>query len=139
VTFNQIPYVALLSRYGTIQVDVMPNPSRALRRIAVVVSSAAALASAGTAAAHAAGPVDGPKAASDGSRAAGKALVGTVKYLPVNPFAHTSVNPLDNSLGSQVADFQPISTAMVTAPLADSRSVEELPVVGGAVKKLQGS
>jgi hypothetical protein len=117
----------------------MPNPSRALRRIAVVVSSAAALASAGTAAAHAAGPVDGPKAASDASRAAGKAIVGTVNYLPVNPFAHTNVNPLDNSIGSQVADFKPISTAMVTAPLADSRSVEELPVVGDAVKKLQGS
>lgn len=119
----------------------MPNPSRALRRIAVVVSSAAALVSAGTAAAHAADPsggVDGATSASDGRHQAGAALVGAVKYLPVNPFAHTNVNPLDNSVGSQVADFQPVSTAMLTGPLAGSRSVEELPVVGGAVKKLQG-
>lgn len=112
----------------------MPNRSRVLLRAAVTVSSvAAAFAPACTGSASAAG-VD-PGAA---THAAGSALVGTVNYLPVNPFAHTNANPLDNSLGSQVADFKPVSTEMVTGPLAHSRSVAELPVVGEAVKRLQG-
>jgi hypothetical protein len=51
--------------------------------------------------------------------------------------ATTRVNPLDNSLGSQVADFKPVSTAMVTGPLSDSRTVSELPLIGSTVKKLQ--
>jgi hypothetical protein len=114
---------------------LMSNRSRVLLRAAVTVSSvAAALAPACTGSASAsAADVDGAAAA----HAAGSALVGTVNYLPVNPFAHTNANPLDNSLGSQVADFKPVSTEIVTGPLAHSRSVEELPVVGGTVKKLQ--
>jgi hypothetical protein len=109
----------------------MPNRSRVLLRAAVTVSTvAAAFAPACTGQASA--DVD-PVAA---THAAGSALVGSVKYLPVNPFAHTNVNPLDNSLGSQIADFKPVSTEIVTGPLAHSRSVSELPVVGGAVGRL---
>ncbi|MFE2425426.1 hypothetical protein ACFXJ5_01500 [Streptomyces sp. NPDC059373] len=116
----------------------MPNRTRAALRAAVTVTSvAAALASAGVATAHAANDANDLKAAAAGSHQAGQAVVGTVKYLPINPLAHTGVNPLDNSLGSQVADFKPVSTAMVTGPLADSRSVSELPLIGNTVKKLQ--
>jgi hypothetical protein len=116
----------------------MPNHTRAVLRAAVTVTSvAAAIASAGAATAHAAGDGNDLKAAAAGSHQAGQALVGTVKYLPINPLAHTRVNPLDNSLGSQVADFKPVSTAMVTGPLSDSRTVSELPLIGSTVKKLQ--
>jgi hypothetical protein len=105
-----------------------------LRAAAVTVTSAAALAAAG-AAAHAAVPSGGAPAES-GSRAAGNALLGAVQHLPVNPLAHTGVNPLDNTVGSQIADFKPVSTGLLTEPLADSRSVSELPVVGDTLNRL---
>jgi hypothetical protein len=111
----------------------MPHRSRTLlRAAAVAVTSAAALASVGAASADAAGDARG------GGRLAGEAILNAPKYLPVNPLARTSVNPLDNSIGSQIADFKPVSTADVTKPIADSRSVADLPLLGGALKSLPG-
>ncbi|MDQ0774910.1 hypothetical protein QF026_003376 [Streptomyces aurantiacus] len=68
-----------------------------------------------------------------------QALTGTVGYVtgPVaglkpNPLAGTGVDPLDNGLGTQVADFPPVATTMLTAPVAQAQSLGGVPVVGQA-------
>ncbi|MEU9476293.1 hypothetical protein [Streptomyces sp. NPDC048191] len=68
------------------------------------------------------------------------ALTGTVGYVtgPVaalkpNPLAGTGVDPLDNGVGTQVADFRPVSSGMVTTPFAEAPSVGAVPVVGRAL------
>ncbi|MFF7406113.1 hypothetical protein FSY75_27675 [Streptomyces sp. TR1341] len=64
-------------------------------------------------------------------------LTGTVGYVtgPVaglkpNPLAGTGVDPLDNGVGTQVADFKPVGSQMLTAPIAEAQSLGSLPVVG---------
>ncbi|MFI1398533.1 hypothetical protein [Streptomyces sp. NPDC020681] len=57
--------------------------------------------------------------------------VGQLKSLQLNPLAKTGVDPLDNAVGAQVADFQPLSTGAATGPLAAGAALEDLPVVGG--------
>jgi hypothetical protein len=76
-------------------------------------------------------------------RAGLQALTGTVGYVtgPVaglkpNPLAGTGVDPLDNGLGTQVADFPPVATTMLTAPVAQAQSLGAVPVVGQATKLL---
>lgn len=67
------------------------------------------------------------------TRGAGVALgrtLDTVKDLQINPLANTGTDPLDNSVGTQVADFKPVSTAALTGPLARGASLGELPLVG---------
>ena len=68
-----------------------------------------------------------------------QALTGTVGYasgpvagLKPNPLAGTGVDPLDNGLGTQVADFKPMTTTMVTGPVAQAESLGSVPVVGQA-------
>lgn len=68
-----------------------------------------------------------------------QALTGTVGYVtgPVaglkpNPLAGTGVDPLDNGLGTQVADFPPVATTMLTGPVAQAQSLGAVPVVGQA-------
>nr|WP_206323447.1 hypothetical protein [Streptomyces sp. HNM0574] len=64
--------------------------------------------------------------------------LGPVKDLQLNPLAKTGVDPLDNALATQVADFKPISTAAVTGPLAEGASLDELPLVGPVTDALPG-
>lgn len=71
------------------------------------------------------------------SHAAPSALA-PAKNLQLNPLAKTGVDPLDNSAGTQVADFQPVGTDTVTGPLAAGDSLSELPVVGQATGLLPG-
>ncbi|MCX4234090.1 MULTISPECIES: hypothetical protein [Streptomyces] len=66
-----------------------------------------------------------------------QALTGTVGYVtgPVaglkpNPLAGTGVDPLDNGLGTQIADFPPLATTMLTAPVAQAQSLGGVPVLG---------
>ncbi|MEU5345014.1 MULTISPECIES: hypothetical protein [unclassified Streptomyces] len=66
-----------------------------------------------------------------------QALTGTVGYVtgPVaglkpNPLAGTGVDPLDNGLATQVADFPPLATTMLTAPVAQAQSLGAVPVLG---------
>ncbi|MET9142475.1 hypothetical protein [Streptomyces sp. NPDC004042] len=71
-------------------------------------------------------------------------LAGTVGYItgPVaglkpNPLAGTGVDPLDNGVGTQLADFKPLTSQMLTGPVAQAPSVGSVPVVGqvlGAVR-----
>ncbi|MYW68527.1 hypothetical protein GTY65_31280 [Streptomyces sp. SID8379] len=127
------------------------SPSRARRtllRAGLTVTAAGAVIGAGGAAASAAPSAAAPAAGSDtatpaqavanalgGSTASG---LGTVKHLQLNPLAGTGVDPLDNSLGTQVADFKPVSTAAATAPLTSGGSLDDLPLVGPATSVLPG-
>ncbi|GAB2867643.1 hypothetical protein GCM10027074_39030 [Streptomyces deserti] len=79
----------------------------------------------------------------DGPQAGLQATAGTVGYatgpvagLKPNPLAGTGVTPLDNGVGTQVADFQPVSPAAVTGPVAQASSVGAMPVVGQATGPL---
>ncbi|MER7395983.1 hypothetical protein ABT381_10750 [Streptomyces sp. NPDC000151] len=64
--------------------------------------------------------------------------LGTVKNLRLNPLAGTGTDPLDNAVGTQIADFKPISTAVLTAPLTSGASLGQLPVVGTLTQALPG-
>ncbi|MFH8568970.1 hypothetical protein [Streptomyces sp. NPDC017993] len=125
-----------------------PNPGRfprALLRAGLVVSAAgAALAAGGAAGAHAA-PT--PAANDSGGRAtalAGALLdaaggsVSGVKHVQLDPLANTPVDPLNNIVGTQIADFKPVSTAAATGPLSEGATVQDLPVVGAAMSVLPG-
>ncbi|MGI5348845.1 hypothetical protein ACQEU8_11705 [Streptomyces sp. CA-250714] len=54
----------------------------------------------------------------------------SVNDLQLDPLANTGTDPLDNSVGTQIADFRPLSTAAVTGPLARGASLGDLPLVG---------
>ncbi|CAM5353887.1 hypothetical protein [Streptomyces purpurascens] len=54
---------------------------------------------------------------------------GTVTGLKPNPLAGTGVDPLDNSVGTEVADFRPMASREVTGPVAQAPSVGGIPVV----------
>ncbi|MFD4835454.1 hypothetical protein GT204_17290 [Streptomyces sp. SID4919] len=99
----------------------------------------------GAAPASAAG-VDAPATAGElDAQAAAGSLPGIVGYaiapvtaLQINPLANTGVDPLANGLGTQIADFKPLSTAAATAPLARGDSLAELPLVGPVTQLVTG-
>ncbi|GAA1355932.1 hypothetical protein ACFPK5_25260 [Streptomyces beijiangensis] len=71
--------------------------------------------------------VDGPTAIATG------ALTGSLQHalapagqLRLDPLAGTGVDPLDNAVGTQLADFKPISTAAATGPLTQGASLSDL-------------
>ncbi|MFI9721633.1 hypothetical protein ACIHFE_18580 [Streptomyces sp. NPDC052396] len=107
---------------------------------ATLVAAAAAQASA-TSPAHASFGRTDVMAAVDGMHTAlQKSVAGlspVIKTLPVNPLAKTPVDPLNNQARTQVADFKPVSTSMVTGPLSvEGGKVQNVPVAGGALSKL---
>ncbi|WP_447039487.1 hypothetical protein [Streptomyces sp. DSM 118878] len=130
--------------------------ARGLLRVGLTLTAAGAALGAGGAAAGAAEPVAAPHAAgaaesADAGRdvSAVEALTGAlrsaaagglapVKSLQLDPLANTGTDPLDNSLGTQVADFKPISTAAVTDPITRGGSLDDLPVVSPVVGLLPG-
>ena len=61
-----------------------------------------------------------------------------VKRLQLDPLANTGVDPLNNAVGTQIADFKPVSTAMVTDPVAKGGALQDLPLVGQATALLPG-
>lgn len=64
--------------------------------------------------------------------------LGPAKDQPLNPLANTSVDPLNNSVGTQVADFRPVSTEPVTAPLSKGGTVRTLPATAPVAGLLPG-
>ncbi|MEU6848250.1 hypothetical protein ABZ930_40980 [Streptomyces sp. NPDC046716] len=116
---------------------------RSLLNAGLVVGAAgAALVAGGGAASAETLPADGSDAAAatqavthalHGSTATG---LGTLKTLQLDPLANTGVDPLDNAVGTQLADFAPLSTAAVTAPLTSGGSLDDLPLVGPATHLL---
>ncbi|WP_406439847.1 hypothetical protein OHB00_31975 [Streptomyces sp. NBC_00631] len=72
-----------------------------------------------------------------GVRALGGVLpyvTGPVAGLKPNPLAGTGVDPLDNGVGTQLADFKPLTSKMLTGPVAQAPSVGAIPVVGQILK-----
>ncbi|WP_055592732.1 hypothetical protein [Streptomyces hirsutus] len=65
-------------------------------------------------------------------------VAGPVSGLKPNPLAGTGVDPLDNGVGTQVADFKPVDSRTVTRPVAQAESVDGIPVVGQATGMLGG-
>ncbi|MGW3288074.1 hypothetical protein ACWDR3_25920 [Streptomyces sp. NPDC001002] len=57
-------------------------------------------------------------------------VTGPVADLKPNPLAGTGVDPLDNGLGTQLADFKPLATQALTGPVAQAESIGSIPVVG---------
>ncbi|RFU87455.1 hypothetical protein DY218_06870, partial [Streptomyces triticagri] len=58
--------------------------------------------------------------------------------LQLNPLANTAVDPLNNAVGTQIADFKPLSTELVTGPLARGAALSDLPVAGQVTGLLPG-
>ncbi|AQU66850.1 hypothetical protein [Streptomyces niveus] len=127
---------------------------RALLRAGLTFTAAGAVIGLGGAAAQAAPaapvPASGPDselaeagaAASSGlAGAVGHTLaggLGPVKSLQLNPLAKTGVDPLDNAVGTQIADFKPLSTAVVTDSITEGGGLQDLPLVGPVTKLLPG-
>ncbi|MGK5632083.1 hypothetical protein [Streptomyces sp. URMC 123] len=64
--------------------------------------------------------------------------VAPLKTLQLDPLANTGVDPLDNAVGTQVADFRPVGTDAVTGPVARGATLSTLPTVGPLVDTLPG-
>jgi hypothetical protein len=56
--------------------------------------------------------------------------ISPVRDLRLDPLARSGTDPLDNAVGSQIADFRPVSTAAVTGPISSGGSLGTLPVLG---------
>ncbi|MFF3751043.1 hypothetical protein ACFYYH_11365 [Streptomyces sp. NPDC002018] len=129
------------------------SPRRALLRAGLTVTAAGAALGLGGTAAQAAPPVAAPPVAApaatgsdlrlaEATEAAGTALGGALGHgtagalapvtkLRLNPLSGTGVDPLDNAVGTQIADFKPLSTATVTDPLTKGGgALQDLPVIG---------
>ena len=105
-----------------------PKTPTARRALAVLATAAAALGT-GTATAVAA---DSGTLLDDA-----RSSVGAVADLQPNPLAGTGVDPLDNGVGTQVADFAPADSRAVTGPVAQAPSVDSIPVAGQATDTLR--
>ena len=60
------------------------------------------------------------------TESAGPAVTNSIRpitNLQLHPLAKTGVDPLDNAVGTQVADFQPVSTAILTDPLTSGGAI----------------
>ncbi|MGW5634561.1 hypothetical protein [Streptomyces sp. NPDC003832] len=131
--------------------DAERNPHSAGRRaLAVLATAGVALgASAATAAAadgdavgdagratpSALGQID-PRAGVDALTLSLRYATGTVSSLKPNPLAGTGADPLDNGIGTQLADFRPLTSKMLTGPVAQAESIGSIPLVGQAVDLL---
>ncbi|GAA5212929.1 hypothetical protein [Streptomyces thinghirensis] len=118
-----------------------PHAQRAL--VALATTGAALAAGAGTASADGGETIAGlahtrPTSMGNIDPQAGlQAVTGMVGYVtgPVadlkpNPLAGTGVDPLDNGVGTKVADFQPLASTALTGPVAQAQSLGAVPVVG---------
>lgn len=119
-------------------------------RVGLTVSAGAALAAGGTATAHA--EPQAPRAQL-GRTDVGAAFVGTgialeksveglspvLKSFKYHPLAATPVDPLNNGARTQVADFKPVGTDVVTSPVTNRGQVGDLPLVGQALNVLPGN
>ncbi|MFF2199287.1 hypothetical protein [Streptomyces sp. NPDC058145] len=117
------------------------SPHPTVQRALIALAAAGAALGAGAASAHADGGArlaDAPASLGDLDPAAGlTSLTGTVGYatgpvsgLKPNPLAGTGVDPLDNGVGTQIADFKPVSSRDLTRPVAEADSLGSLPALG---------
>ncbi|MFD9846637.1 MULTISPECIES: hypothetical protein [Streptomyces] len=104
---------------------------------AVSLPSAAEVPEQGVSALQAVGETAAPAVTS----ALGTSLAGSVAPitdLQLDPLAGTGVDPLDNAVGTQIADFKPVTTAILTDPITSGGSLSDLPVVGSVTKLVTG-
>ncbi|MFC8140593.1 hypothetical protein ACFUKV_02290 [Streptomyces paradoxus] len=123
-----------------------PKKPTAQRALAVLATAGIALgAGAATAAASTGSVLDmvhtslGETDPRAGLQAASDTLTyttGAVTGLKPNPLAGTGVDPLDNSVGTEVADFKPMTSREVTGPVAQAPSIGGIPVVESATDSL---
>ncbi|WP_433546019.1 hypothetical protein ACQPZG_13310 [Streptomyces sp. CA-294286] len=131
-------------------------PRRSLLRAGLTVTAVGAALTAGAGAAQAAPGaaalpagvgqlVDDTEVAPTAGQALAGALthsaaggLGPAKNVQLDPLAGTSADPLNNTIGTQLADFQPVHTGLVTAPLANGGALKDLPVAGQALGLLPG-
>ncbi|MFD3493386.1 hypothetical protein ACFWWB_22935 [Streptomyces sp. NPDC058690] len=122
---------------------------RALLRAGLTVTAVGAALGAGGAAAQAAPLPVVPASGADSSLGAvGDATGGAtgalghavspLTQLQLDPLANTGVDPLANGVGTQVADFKPLSTGVATDPLTRGGALKDLPVVGQVTGLLHG-
>ncbi|MFE0511323.1 hypothetical protein [Streptomyces sp. NPDC058964] len=127
-----------------------PHNPTARRALIALATAGAALGAGAATASAAAGPLVGAPShpASLGNvdaNAGAKALSGTLGYVvgPVaglkpNPLAGTGADPLDNGVGTQLADFKPLTSKALTGPVAQARSIGSIPVLGQVTGVLGG-
>ncbi|WP_433857930.1 hypothetical protein [Streptomyces kronopolitis] len=124
-----------------------PKPSRiprTLLRAGLVLSAAGAALAAGGAASASAAPASATDTGATASALTGALLhsvgggIGPVKDLKIDPLANTPVDPLANAVGTQIADFKPVGTNLLTGPLAGGGTLRNLPLVGTLTKVLPG-
>ncbi|CAL9441992.1 hypothetical protein SUDANB6_02259 [Streptomyces sp. enrichment culture] len=132
----------------------VPRTPVARRALAVLATASAAL-GAGAAAAFAApaqpaapggvthtrpAPTDaaGPRTGLEATAGTVRHVAGPVAGLRPNPLAGTGADPLDNGVGTQVADFKPLDSRTVTGPVTQAPSVGGVPAVGRAAGLLGG-
>ncbi|MCA1220670.1 hypothetical protein [Streptomyces sp. 8L] len=125
-----------------------PTPPRhALLRVGLTVTAAGAALGLGSAAAQAADAQDA--GAQQAAGATAQALTGAVgnvgkgallplTNLQLDPLAKTGVDPLDNGVGTQIADFKPVSTKPLTDPVTQGGALGTLPVTGDVLGMLGG-
>lgn len=104
---------------------------------AVQLPAAAEVPAQGVSALQAVGETAGPAVTS----ALGTSLassVAPITDLQLDPLAGTGVDPLDNAVGTQIADFKPVTTAIVTDPITSGGALSDLPVVGSVTKLVTG-
>ncbi|CAM5660763.1 hypothetical protein [Streptomyces fumanus] len=132
-----------------------PRTPTVRRALAVLATAGAALgAGAATASATVPLPPPAPSSASPSSssgeapllgetdaEAGLRAVAGSVGHaagpvagLRPNPLAGTGVDPLDNGVGTQVADLPPLTSTALTGPVAQAESVGTIPVAGRATE-----
>ncbi|MFE2585309.1 hypothetical protein [Streptomyces sp. NPDC059378] len=83
------------------------------------------------------GPVD-PQAGLNGLLGSVRYVTGPLSELKPNPLAGTGVDPLDNGVGTRLADFEPLSSKALTGPIAQAQSIGGMPVVGQVTGLLGG-
>ncbi|MEV6674829.1 hypothetical protein [Streptomyces sp. NPDC051162] len=122
--------------------------SRGLVRVGLTVSAGAAIVAGGAGAANAA-PSAGPRAelgvtSIDAATAGADTALGTsaegalrsLEALKLNPLAGTGSDPFANAVGTQVADFEPVSTSTLTEPLTNGGALQDLGLLDQAAALL---
>jgi hypothetical protein len=124
-----------------------PTSSRhALLRVGLTVTAAGAALGLGGAAAQAADAGTGVQQAAGATTQALTGALGhgvkgaaaPITNLQLDPLAKTGVDPLDNGVGTQVADFKPVSTKPLTDPVTQGGALSTLPVTGEVTSLLGG-
>ncbi|MFE1175128.1 hypothetical protein [Streptomyces sp. NPDC058773] len=120
---------------------------RTLLRAGLVISAAGAALAAGGAATASAAPAASDLATDTGAAASGltggllhsaAGGLGPVKNLKLDPLASTSVDPLSNAVSTQIADFKPVGTTLLTGALSEGAALKDLPLVGQLTRVLPG-